>query len=221
MTTIHLAGDSTVAPGPLDGSGVAGWGAALHLYVDDEVHNEAIGGATTASFRAEGRWQRVLDAIAPGDPVVIQFGRNDQKDPENLAADGGYHQNLATFVGEVRERGGEPVLVSSVERRLFTDGGALRASHGRYPRIVRDMSRQMELALVDLTAFTRWLYLWLGREESWRLFGHAHPETGEPDNTHFGAEGARVVASYVAERLRAIRGVDDDAEPLGAWFVRP
>lgn len=219
--TIHLAGDSTVAPGPLDDTGVAGWGAALHLYVDEPVHNEAIGGATTASFREEGRWQRVLDAIEPGDVVVIQFGHNDQKEPDTLAARGDYTANLRAFVDEARAAGGVPVLGTSVERRLFTDDGDLRLSHGPYPAAVRALGDELDAPIIELTAFTRWLYLWLGQEESWQLFGHSHPETGAPDNTHFGAHGAATVAAFVAQQLRAIRGLDDDSEPLGAWFVRP
>lgn len=219
--TIHLAGDSTVAPGPLDDSGVAGWGAALHEYVDEPVHNVAIGGATTDSFRAEGRWQQVLDAIDPGDVVVIQFGHNDQKEPDTLAAAGGYTVNLRAFVAEARAAGAVPVLCTSLERRLFDDDGALRHSHGPYPAAVRALGREVDVPVIEMTAWSRWLYRWLGSEDSWRLFGHSHPETGAPDNTHFGAEGARTVASFVAESLRAIRALDDDHEPLGAWFVRP
>lgn len=221
MRTIHLAGDSTVAPGPLDDTGVAGWGAALHLYVEESVHNQAIGGATTASFRAEGRWQAVLDAISPGDIVVIQFGHNDQKDPENLAATGGYADNLRAFVQESRAGGAQPVLGTSVERRLFTDDGALRVSHGPYPAAVRALGGELDVPVIELTGFTRWLYTWMGEDDSSRLFGHAHPETGAPDNTHFGAFGARTVAAFVAQQLRALRGLDDGAEPLGAWVVQP
>jgi len=220
MATIHLAGDSTVAPGPLDDSGVAGWGAALHLYVDEPVHNEAIGGATTDSFRAEGRWQRVLEQIEPGDVVVLQFGHNDQKEPETLAATGGYAENLRRFVAEARAAGGVPVLATSIERRLF-EGGALRHSHGPYPAAVRTLGHDLDVPVIEMTAWSRWLYQWLGDEGSWQLFGHSNPDTGVPDNTHFGAHGARTVAAFVAESLRAIRGLDDDGEPLGAWFVRP
>ncbi len=221
MVTIHLAGDSTVAPGPLDDSGVAGWGAALHEHVTERVHNQAIGGATTASFRAEGRWQAILDAVEPGDLVVVQFGHNDQKEPETLAAEGGYTANLRTFVEEARAAGAEPVLATSVERRLFTDDGELRHSHGPYPAAVRALGAAAGVPVIELTGFTRWLYLWLGEEGSWRLFGHAHPETGAPDNTHFGTDGARTVAAFVAQQLRVVRGLDDRTQPLGAWVVQP
>lgn len=43
------------------------------------VDNRAQNGRSTKSFRDEGRWQGVLDALRPGDVVVIQFGHNDGK----------------------------------------------------------------------------------------------------------------------------------------------
>lgn len=218
--TIHLAGDSTVAPGPLDDSGVAGWGAALHEYVDLPVANRAIGGATTASFIAEGRWEATLDAVEPGDLVLIQFGHNDQKEP-TLDAEGGYRANLAAFVSAVRESGGSPVLLTSVERCLFDADGHLRVSHGPYPRAVRRLAHALDVPLIDLTVMTRWLYQHLGPDRSETLFGHRNPDDGSPDRTHFGAAGARAVAAYVAEELRAIRGLDDDGAPLGAWGAHP
>lgn len=216
MSTIHLAGDSTVAPGPLDDSEVIGWGGVLQELVDLPVANRAIGGATTASFLAEGRWQATLDAIAPGDLVLIQFGHNDQKDSE-LAAEGGYRDNLAMFVAQVRERGGLPVLATSVERCLFTDDGELQVSHGPYPRAVRRLAQELDVPLIDLTVFTRWLYLYLGPSGCERLFSHRSPQTGRPDTTHFSLAGARTVAAYVAQELRAIRGLDDDTAALGTW----
>lgn len=221
--TIHLAGDSTVAPGPLDGTGVIGWGGVLHELVTEEVANRAVGGATTDSFQAEGRWAATLAAIAAEDTVIIQFGHNDQKLPE-LAAEGRYTQNLAVFVTQVRERGGWPVLATSVERRLFGDDGALRVSHGPYPRAVRELGGRLEVPVIDLTAFTRWLYTWLGPTASADLFPHAQPGKELPegrDNTHFGLAGARAVAGFVAQNLRALRGQDDHHEPLGVWMVQP
>lgn len=216
---IHLAGDSTLAPGPLDDTGVAGWGAALHEYVDLPIQNRAIGGATTASFIAEGRWQATLDDIEPGDLVLIQFGHNDQKEA-SLDAEGGYRANLRDFVAATRARGGTPVLLTSVERRRFSADRVL-ASHGPYPRAVRRLAHELDVQLIDLTVFTRWLYQDLGPGGSERLFGHRNPDDGSLDRTHFGAAGARAVAAYVAEELRAIRGMDDDGAPLGAWGSHP
>ena len=68
---------------------MTGWGSYIAPVVEAPVRNLAYGGATTASFLADGSWARLLDGVEPGDTVVIQFGHNDQKLPE-LGARGGY-----------------------------------------------------------------------------------------------------------------------------------
>lgn len=233
--TIHLAGDSTVAPtdhGRTSGYPeipLLGWGDELAPFASDVVRNHAIGGATAASFRAEGRWEKLLAELRPGDTVVIQFGHNDQKQPDELAAEGGYTDRLAQFVGQVRANGARPVLATSVERRLFDDDGALRWSHGPYPTAVRSLGHELDVPVLDLTAFTRWLYGWLGRDASAALFPHgAAAAAGLPvdeklakDNTHFTTAGARAVARYVGEALASLDGAHDAEEPLGAWVMQP
>jgi lysophospholipase L1-like esterase len=214
---IHLAGDSTVAPGPLDGSGPIGWGGVLHEFVDETVVNRSFGGATTSTFQTEGRWRATRDDLRPGDWVLLQFGHNDQKDAE-LRADGGYRANLERFISDTRARKAHPVLVTSLERRIFDDGdGALVYSHGPYPGAVRALGRDIVVPVIDLTSFSRWLYTWLGPARSLDLFPFLHAQSGRADTTHFGITGARLFASYVAESLRAIRGLDDAHEALGTW----
>jgi lysophospholipase L1-like esterase len=231
--TIHLAGDSTVAPtdrGATSGHPelpLLGWGDELAALVDDDVHNHAIGGATTRSFREEGHWARVTEAVRPGDTVIIQFGHNDQKEPVDLAAGGGYRRRLTEFVTEVRDAGARPVLATSVERRWFADDGSLRWSHGSYPAAVRSLGKELDVPVVDLTVFTRWLYTWLGEAASAKLFPHgAAADAGlsvgadlAQDNTHFTTAGARHVAQYVAEALVSIDGVHDAEQPMGAEIM--
>ena len=208
---------------------VVGWGHVLAEFVDDVVHNCAVGGATTASFRAEGHWDRVVAALQSGDTVVIQFGHNDQKEPDVLAANGGYRRRLTEFVAEVCAAGARPVLATSVERRLFAADGALVYSHGPYPAAVRALGHELDVPVIDLTVFTRWLYTCLGPDESARLFAGgvaaAAGESVEPpletDNTHYTTTGARAVAHFVALSLRALDGADDELEPLGSWIVQP
>jgi lysophospholipase L1-like esterase len=204
-----LAGDSTVAACPPEEHPMSGWGAALEgrLRPEDEVFNFAKGGATTESFIAEGLWNNLLAQAHPGDVALIQFGHNDQKQPGLLAAEGGYRDRLERFVRELRDLGIAPVLCTSVERRLFSDG-RLRPSHGSYPRAVRGLAVALDVPLVDLTTFTSWLYEDLGAEGSATLFT-------DLDDTHFHEHGAELVAAFVARSLRAILGWDDELVPLG------
>jgi lysophospholipase L1-like esterase len=224
MTTYHLAGDSTVAPmKPLE-SPMSGWGHFLDRHVASPVRNHAFGGATTESFRSSGSWTALLSELGAGDTVVIQFGHNDQKVPE-LAARGGYSERMRDMVAEVRERGAVAVLCTSCERRWFDDEGHVTPTHGDYPNAVRDLAHELDAPLIDLTAFTTWLYEDLGKEASARLLSHFAPgETaawpeGLIDDTHFRDEGADRIAAFVARSLRAIERRDGDQPPKGSLFV--
>ncbi|MBD7957668.1 rhamnogalacturonan acetylesterase [Microbacterium sp. Sa4CUA7] len=221
MTTYLLAGDSTVAPMKPAESPMAGWGEALSEQLGAVVRNLAFGGATTATFESTGCWQRLLSEVRPGDTVVIQFGHNDQKDPL-LDARGGYTRRLRGFALEARERGAVAVLCTPCERRRFDDDGHVTPTHGAHPNAVRDLADDLRAPLIDLTAFTTWLYEDLGPVASAGLFSHFAPDEapawpeGLVDDTHFRLEGARRIAAFVARSLRAIERRDGDAPALGS-----
>jgi lysophospholipase L1-like esterase len=79
-----------------------------------------------------------------------------------------------------------------------------------YPEVVRELGLELEVPVLDLNAWTRRLYLRLGREGSRELFchfapgEHAHWPDGLADNTHFSQQGAASVAAEVAARLGAL-----------------
>ncbi|MEV5891166.1 rhamnogalacturonan acetylesterase [Nonomuraea fuscirosea] len=199
-----LAGDSTVASCPAHEAPMSGWGAQLGAYIGVPVRNFAKGGATTAGHRAEGLWAALVREIVPGDVVVLQFGHNDQKEPELP-----YRDNLRAFVGEARAAGALAVLCTPVQRRRF-DGARLVPTHGGYPDQVRELAAADAVPLIDLTAATTELYERLGPEGSKALFTHfppgAHPlyPEGVADDTHFCFRGADEVAAIVAERLKEL-----------------
>ncbi|GAA5087845.1 rhamnogalacturonan acetylesterase [Microbacterium yannicii] len=221
--TYHLAGDSTVAPAKPEELPMTGWGSYVEPVLGAPVRNLAYGGATTASFLADGSWACLLDAVEPGDTVVIQFGHNDQKLPE-LGARTGYTTNLRGMVEDVRARRATAVLCTSVERRWF-DGDRVTATHGDYPNAVRDLAHDLDVPLIDLTAFTTWLYEDLGPEASAGLLSHFAPgehalwSEGLADDTHFREEGARRIGAYVGRSLRAIERRDGDEPAKGSQLV--
>lgn len=213
--TYHLAGDSTVAPMNPDEQPMSGWGHFLGEVAEAPVRNLAFGGATTESFLTSGTWAELVARVEPGDTVVIQFGHNDQKQPDLLAARGGYTDRLRQFVAETREHGATAVLCTPCERRWF-DGGRVTPTHGDYPNAVRDLAHELDAPLVDLTVFTSWLYEDLGDAASRGLLSHYVPgevaawPDGLVDDTHFRIEGARRIAAFVARSLRAIERRDGD-----------
>ncbi|KAH8663522.1 GDSL-like Lipase/Acylhydrolase [Tricladium varicosporioides] len=77
--TIHLCGDSTMAPGG-GHNGTEGWGQYLQYSFSPSVaivNNSAFAGRSARSFTREGRFANVASSVREGDWVVIEFGHND------------------------------------------------------------------------------------------------------------------------------------------------
>ena len=124
-TTIFIIGDSTAAnKDTTGGKQERGWGMVLQEYFDANyirVDNHAVNGRSSKSFIDEGRWDKVLEKMQPGDYVIIQFGHNDEKPKADRHTDPGstFDYNLARFIRETREHGGIPILMNCVVRRNF------------------------------------------------------------------------------------------------------
>lgn len=215
VTTIHLAGDSTVAIQPTLKRPLTGWGEPLESMLCDDVKvvNHAKNGRSTKSFIDEGLWARLLKNINVGDIVLIQFGHNDQK-AENptlhTSPQAGYKHNVQRFVADVRSRGANPVLITSMIRRAFNPQGELEQTLGEYPAVIRAVANQMGVALIDLNATTHRLIESMGPTQSKHYFlhlsanHHANYPDGIQDNTHLSAFGATEFAKLVARDLDEI-----------------
>lgn len=208
-----IAGDSTAADKPRATYPERGWGQLFRELVSRpwRVDNRALNGRSTKSFRAEGHWDRLLADLSPGDIVLIQFGHNDEKvDRSDVGAPAqtDYRANLIRFIAEVRERGGEPWLATSVARRRWNEAGdAMVPTHGEYPTVVREVAAAERVPLLDLEPLTTTLETAAGVEGSkalhlWFAPGESPtaPE-GLQDDTHYSAAGARQVAELVADEI--------------------
>jgi pectinesterase len=197
-TTIFIIGDSTAANKDISsGKKERGWGMALQCFFDDHivVDNHAVNGRSSLSFINEGRWNKVLEKMKPGDYVIIQFGHNDEKPKADRHTDPGstFDYNLAKFVRETREHGGIPVLMNCVVRRNFfvnapendddeklrtttfkdgvkmVEGDSLIDTHGLYRVAPRDVAQRMNVHFVDANRITHELEQGMGTEDSKRL----------------------------------------------------
>ncbi|GAB2775375.1 hypothetical protein GCM10027275_18090 [Rhabdobacter roseus] len=213
---IFLIGDSTLAPKLPTDAPETGWGMRLPDYLDEQqvlVRNHAVNGRSTKSFLTEGRWAKVLAELRPGDWVFIQFGHNDAKDADTsryAAPRTDYARNLARFVRETRERGGNPVLLTPVMRRRFDEQGKFFDTHGDYPAAVKAVASELKVPLIDLHARSRTLLEQEGAEASKALFLHLeggyypkYPQ-GTTDDTHFSAYGASRMAQLVVGEVQAL-----------------
>ena len=206
FTTIHLMGDSTMAEKDLKGGSnpERGWGMMFQNFLDStyRVVNYAQNGRSTKSFIDRGLWDKVYDALQPGDFVFIQFGHNDAKadDPERYApAFGAYQDNLRTFIRGVREKGATPVLLTPLARRWFKGGKLDRNCHTDYPAAMKQVAEQEGVTLLDITTKSLDWLEGLGDDASKPYFMIS---TGKDDNTHTIARGARKVTEMVCEAVR-------------------
>ncbi|WP_435810154.1 GDSL-type esterase/lipase family protein [Streptomyces mirabilis] len=123
--TLYIAGDSTTAQKYADAAPETGWGMALPFFLREqlEVANHAVNGRSSKSFVDEGRLEVVLEAIRPGDFLLVQFGHNDEKsaDPTRQRA-----------LDDV------PGLPAAVRRR---GAGPWRAAGARHPRGAQKVRR--------------------------------------------------------------------------------
>ena len=215
LTTLHMIGDSTMANKPvIPANPERGWGQMFQTYFKDSVRveNYAQNGRSTKSFIADGRWDKVVAALKPGDFVIIQFGHNDEKTNNvnvGTAPFGEFTTNLVRFIRQTREHQAIPILATPVARRKFDASGLLTNSHGIYPEAVRKVAEANKVPLLELCTATERLLQELGPESSKRLFrwipaGEFGSDSKSiEDDTHFNAYGASRVCDLAAVEIEA------------------
>ncbi len=212
---LYIAGDSTAQTYDRERDGlITGWGQMIGECFTDavEIRNHAIGGRSTKSFLAEGRWDRILNEIRPGDYVFIQFGHNDTStNPERHASPEEYQANLRRFIEEAREKGARPVILTSIVMRTF-DRSVLKDDRLRaYPAYARIVAREEGVPMIDAYVKTRDLILIMGNEPSKKLYMWLEPgedpkkPDGAKDDTHLREEGAWAVARLIAEGIQELQ----------------
>ncbi|UIX29981.1 rhamnogalacturonan acetylesterase [Streptomyces sp. GQFP] len=202
---IFLVGDSTVCDQP--GDPYTGWGQRLPQYLRKglSVANYADSGESTVTYLANSAlFPTVQPLIRPGDLVLVQLAHNDKQTDEPT-----YRANLETLVAGIRERGGNPVLVTPIVRRWFNADGTLNNGTALlvnglgvdHPAVIRAVAAARGVPLIDLTARTKALVESLGVEDSKGLYLYDEKR----DNTHTSVHGATVYAELVRDELVAQR----------------
>ncbi len=211
---ILIAGDSTAQTYQEERDGlIRGWGQMLSLYLDSQltVVNHAIGGRSTKSFIAEGRWEQLLKETTAGDIVLIQFGHNDSSTrPERHTSYQQYEENLLKMIRDVRQKKAIPVLLTSVVMRTFVNGNLVDDRLKGYPGIMRKVAKKHQVHLIDINLRTRDFITLLGDEASKPYYRWVEPGVdpvkpdGLQDDTHTMEKGAKKVACFVAEGLQEL-----------------
>lgn len=226
--TLYIIGDSTVRNG--DGSGSNnqwGWGSLIASCFDTTriaVRNHAIGGRISRTFINDGRWQRILDMLKPGDYVIMQFGHNDASPLDDTARARGtirgtgdeskeiynpitkkqevvytYGWYMRKYISEAKAKGAIPIVCSPVPRNNFKDGKVNRANED-YGKWARETAATGGACFIDLNNAIADEYEKLGSEKVNTFF--------PADHTHTNQEGARLNAGIVVRELKAAKDCD-------------
>ena len=227
---VILVGDSTMQTN-------SGYGDAFCARFTPEVSciNLAKGGRSTASFRAEGRWdevQRLLKDSAgfSATYVLVQFGHNDQPGKPGRSTDfvTEFPVNMARYAQETKALGGVPVLLTPLTRRTF-HGAWLHNDLAPWAEATRKAAAREGAVLLDLNADSYAAVQAMGQEQADTLAVAPPPPASaapaapidpnklEPqgpaksafDRTHVGQKGAdlfaRMVERELAQAIPAIR----------------
>lgn len=216
VTTVYLAGDSTMCDQPYEP--FSSWGQIFPAFVRDgvAVANHAESGESAHSFIAERRLAKLKTLMKRGDFLLIQFGHNDMKEKgEGVGPFTSYERDMLALVTAARELGATPVIVTSVSRRTFGEDGRIRNSFGDYLPAMKELAAREKVSLIDLNALSAAVYEYFGPEKAKQLFPTVK---GVVEGTHHDDFGSYEIARCVVEAIRS--GIPDLARYLRS-DIRP
>jgi lysophospholipase L1-like esterase len=226
--TLYIIGDSTVKNGTGKGEkDMWGWGSFMADRFDTTriaVQNHAIGGRSSRTFITEGRWDRILEQLKPGDFVIMQFGHNDAGPLDDTARARGtikgigedssaiynpirkvnevvhtYGWYMRKYINDTKAKGAVPIVCSPVPRGDFKDGKTVRAneSYGGWASAVAKAGNAFFIPLNDLIADQ---YDVLGADSVKKFF--------PVDHTHPNKNGSTLNADLVVKGIKDLKKCD-------------
>ncbi|HJD77309.1 MAG TPA: rhamnogalacturonan acetylesterase [Bacteroides reticulotermitis] len=217
---LFTVGDSTVKNKDDDKNGMWGWGSVIADLFDPNkisVENCAMAGRSARTFLDEGRWDKVYNALQPGDFVLIQFGHNDGGDINVGKARGelhgsggeskvflmeptGKYQVIYTFGGylrkfilDVQEKGAIPIVLSHTPRNKWKDGQIERNTDS-YGKWTRETAESTGAYFIDLNKLSADKLQKKGAKKTAAFYN--------TDHTHTSFKGAQLNAQSITEGLK-------------------
>ena len=228
---VFITGDSTVKNNDKDPDGMWGWGSQAGLIFDtDKIvwENVAMAGRSTKTYLREGRWEKVYNALQPGDFVLLQFGHNDIcpiNDKKGrgvipgtadtchvyrMEADGSYEVAysfgwyLRKFIDDCCEKGAIPILLSLTPRNEWP-GGRIERRNNTYGKWYREVVEQTGVEFVDVHNISAdFLDKKFASKDAAKSKEKASKYFNH-DHTHTSLLGAQMNARSVAKGLRDIQ----------------
>lgn len=216
VVSIFAIGDSTMANKPLENNNPErGWVQVLSNYFNQniKIHNHAVNGRSSKSFKDLGHWDEVINQLKPNDYLLIQFGHNDAKDTDPVRYTNpqtAYRYNLIDYIDQAKRKGAKPILLSSIARRKFNENGVLLDAHGNYTLVARMVAEEQNIPFIDMQYLTEKLILKYGIEASKKLVlnfkpgEHPYFPDGKTDNTHLTELGAHEISKIFIEEIKKL-----------------
>lgn len=200
-----------------------GYGTQLDNYLDSyyKVENIALSGRSSKSYITEPEYQILINGMKKGDFLIIGFGHNDEKAEASRYTDAnGNYKKSGSFANSIYENyickadavGCKVILCTPIVRRTATGSWTDQELHitqaageypgGDYAQSIRNLGKDLNLPIVDMTAITKALYEKMGYEET--LYLHAWPSNkpASVDNTHTNIWGSRYNAYLVCKEIK-------------------
>lgn len=211
--TIYIAGDSTAQT--YDYNKVypqTGWGQVFsECFTDDVViENRSMGGRSSKSYNDDGRLDRILTEMHPGDYVFIQFGINDgaENKPERYISVPDYKGLLKNkYIGEVEKRGGIPILLTPTAASWWDEeNSCFMESRQDYAVPTIETAAETDTLLIDINADITKKWNSMTPDEVFKQYFICEPleskvyPAGTDDHTHLKYKGAKTIAAAVADR---------------------
>ncbi|WP_290463788.1 rhamnogalacturonan acetylesterase [Duncaniella muris] len=223
---VFTIGDSTVKNEDSDENSMWGWGSVLQDYIDPavaSVENHAVAGRSARMFVDEGHWDKIYNALQPGDIVLIQFGHNDAgpinsgKERAELPGTGAeskvfkmksngqykvvytYGWYLRKFIMDAKEKGAVPVVISHTPRNKF-DNGLIENNSASFGAWTAEVAGQLNVPFIDLNGLIGRKLQHMADHEGLLTVNRCYKN----DHSHFSLEGARLNAREVAETVNRL-----------------
>ena len=228
---VFITGDSTVKNTDKEEDGMWGWGSQAATIFDTDkitIQNSAQAGRSCRSYLREGRWDKVINDVRPGDFVLIQFGHNDAGNELDYGkarnditgtADSShvyrvktenaiYNEVVYTFgwylrkmIDDVREKGATPILVSLTPRNEWGDDKKNKWEKGKIERR-NDSFGQWYRDVVEMTGVTFVDLHNITADALDKMGQEAAQPYYKNDHTHTSKLGAQLNAKGIAKGLR-------------------
>jgi lysophospholipase L1-like esterase len=197
---VYLATDSTGCD-QFD-TAYAGWGQWLPQYFTSAISiaNYGNSGVDTPGFAGgSAYWNAIKPLLTSKDFLLIELGDNDKTDTAAVIT-----QGLTTMIAGAKAKGATPLLMTPVQRALFTGNNVnayiTNSTGANVPTIMKQVGQAQNVTVLDLTTRTTTWLQQLG-PNGWHPY-FAQSSMGKFDSTHLNQAGANIVAGFIRDLIK-------------------